>query len=153
MGNTESNVTSGVKKQADTSSVKVYQLVDLKGGGSLVEMTKKAQTNKNASAELDLKICELVAPFVYNGGEGKKIPIQEIVLERNKDRPPSKRVSYFGGPVEIVNYLACCFLCRSMFQKQTGQRSTVPLISITLCLMLHIVSSVFLTETPNLLNF
>lgn len=31
MGNTESNVTSGVKKQADTSSIKIYKLVGLKG--------------------------------------------------------------------------------------------------------------------------
>lgn len=31
MGNTESNVTSGVKKQAGTSQQKLYKLVDIKG--------------------------------------------------------------------------------------------------------------------------
>lgn len=31
MGNSESNVASGVKKQADTSNVQMYKLVDLKG--------------------------------------------------------------------------------------------------------------------------
>lgn len=31
MGNTESNVTSGVKKQAGTSTQLLYKLVDLKG--------------------------------------------------------------------------------------------------------------------------
>lgn len=31
MGNTESNVASGVKKQVDTSSLRIYNLVDLKG--------------------------------------------------------------------------------------------------------------------------
>ena len=31
MGNTESNVTSGVKKQTDTSSIQMYKLIDLKG--------------------------------------------------------------------------------------------------------------------------
>lgn len=31
MGNTESNVTSGVKKQAGTSSQKLYRFIDLKG--------------------------------------------------------------------------------------------------------------------------
>ena len=31
MGNTESNVTSAVKKQTDTSSILLYKLVDLKG--------------------------------------------------------------------------------------------------------------------------
>lgn len=31
MGNTESNVTSGVKKQAGTSTQKLYKFVDVKG--------------------------------------------------------------------------------------------------------------------------
>lgn len=38
MGNTESNVTSGVKKQAGVSTQKLYKLVNLKGGGLLVDM-------------------------------------------------------------------------------------------------------------------
>lgn len=31
MGNAESNVTSGVKKQTDAGSIVLYKLVDLKG--------------------------------------------------------------------------------------------------------------------------
>lgn len=31
MGNTESNVASGVKKQTDASSILMYKLIDLKG--------------------------------------------------------------------------------------------------------------------------
>lgn len=31
MGNTESNVASGVKKQTDASSILLYKLVDMKG--------------------------------------------------------------------------------------------------------------------------
>lgn len=41
MGNTESNVTSGVKKQAGVSTQKLYKLVNLKGGGLLVDMMSK----------------------------------------------------------------------------------------------------------------
>jgi len=37
MGNTESNVTSGVKKQTDTSSILLYKLVDLKGEREIIK--------------------------------------------------------------------------------------------------------------------
>lgn len=89
MGNTESNVTSGVKKQADTSSIQMYNLVDLKGGGLLVELMKKAAQMKNY-AELDEAIKTKVEPFLYNKGEGKLIPISQLVLMRNKERPRHK---------------------------------------------------------------
>lgn len=52
MGNTESNVTSGVKKQAGVSTQSLYKLVDLKGGGMLVDMMKRACQNKQF-AEID----------------------------------------------------------------------------------------------------
>lgn len=52
MGNTESNVTSGVKKQAGVSTQRLYKLVDLKGGGLLVDMMKRAAQNKQF-AEID----------------------------------------------------------------------------------------------------
>lgn len=46
MGNTESNVTSGVKKQAGVSTQKLYKFVNLKGGGLLVDMmSKKVEFN------------------------------------------------------------------------------------------------------------
>ncbi|KAI5702538.1 hypothetical protein M8J76_008663 [Diaphorina citri] len=89
MGNTESNVTSGVKKQADTSSIQMYNLVDLKGGGLLVELMKKAAQTKNY-AELDEAIKTKVEPFLYNKGEGKLIPVSQLVLMRNKERPRHK---------------------------------------------------------------
>lgn len=71
MGNTSSNVTSGVKKQAESSSCALYSLVDLKGtfhrkpktkefnddvfvilkgGGLLVELMKQASKTKDFSA-------------------------------------------------------------------------------------------------------
>lgn len=86
MGNTESNVAGGVKKQADTSSIQMYKLVDLKGGGLLVELMKKAAQNKNYS-ELDEAIKSKVEPFLFNNGEGKLIPVSQLVLMRNKERP------------------------------------------------------------------
>lgn len=52
MGNTESNVTSGVKKQAGVSTQPLYKLVNLKGGGLLVDMMKRACQNKQY-AEID----------------------------------------------------------------------------------------------------
>lgn len=52
MGNTESNVTSGVKKQAGVSTQQLYKLVNLKGGGLLVDMMKRAIANKQF-AEID----------------------------------------------------------------------------------------------------
>lgn len=66
MGNTESNVTSGVKKQAGVSTQRLYKLVDLKGGGMLVDMMKRACQSKQY-AEIDhaiktkvsVNICEI----------------------------------------------------------------------------------------------
>lgn len=49
MGNAESGVTSGIKKQTDAGSVKIYSLVDLKGGGDLVTMMKEATKNRDFS--------------------------------------------------------------------------------------------------------
>lgn len=89
MGNTESNVAGGVKKQADTSSIQMYKLVDLKGGGLLVELMKKAAQNKNYS-ELDEAIKLKVEPLLFNKGEGKLIPVSQLVLMRNKERPRHK---------------------------------------------------------------
>ena len=52
MGQAESNVTSGVKKQAGVSTQKLYKFVNLKGGGLLVDMMKRAINNKQF-AEID----------------------------------------------------------------------------------------------------
>uniref|UniRef100_A0A2A4JF08 Ion transport domain-containing protein n=1 Tax=Heliothis virescens TaxID=7102 RepID=A0A2A4JF08_HELVI len=89
MGNTESNVTSGVKKQAGTSQQKLYKLVDIKGGGLLVDMMKRALQNKQY-AEIDHAIKTKVEPFLYNKGKGRYIPISHLVLLRNKERPRHK---------------------------------------------------------------
>ncbi|XP_076364510.1 LOW QUALITY PROTEIN: transient receptor potential cation channel subfamily V member 5-like [Tachypleus tridentatus] len=96
MGNTNSNVTSGVKKQADTSSQKIYSLVAVSGGGELVTLMKEASRTRNY-AELDERIRELVEPFLYNKGEGRMVPIRELVMLRNQERPRHKQLSQQRG--------------------------------------------------------
>jgi hypothetical protein len=93
MGNTQGNVTSGVKKQSEgTASYTLYNLVDCKGGGILVELMKKAIKTKNYQ-ELEDTIKKEVTPYLYNGGAGRMVPIQELVMLRNVDRPPNKQVN------------------------------------------------------------
>lgn len=88
MGNT-AVVASGVKNQADNKAKALYQLVDLKGGGTLIESAKRAGWTKDYS-ELDQKILTEVPKFLYNNGEGKKIPIVDLVMIRNKERQKTK---------------------------------------------------------------
>ncbi|XP_017777075.1 PREDICTED: transient receptor potential cation channel subfamily V member 5 [Nicrophorus vespilloides] len=85
MGNTESNVTSGVKKQAGASVLEIYKLCDLKGGGLFVELMKRAAQNKQY-AEIDHAIKTKVEPLLYNKGEGRYLKISDLVLLRNKER-------------------------------------------------------------------
>ena len=44
-------VASGVKNQGNAKASKLYQLVDLKGGGELVELAKYAIWSKNFTGE------------------------------------------------------------------------------------------------------
>ncbi|XP_058834961.1 transient receptor potential cation channel subfamily V member 5 [Topomyia yanbarensis] len=91
MGNTESNVTSGVKKQAGVSTQELYKFVNLKGGGLLVDMMKRAIQNKQY-AEIDHALKTKVEPFLYNKGKGKYIPVAQLVLLRNRERPRHKQL-------------------------------------------------------------
>ncbi|EDS45718.1 TRP channel protein nanchung [Culex quinquefasciatus] len=91
MGNTESNVTSGVKKQAGVSTQALYKFVNLKGGGLLVDMMKRAIQNKQY-AEIDHAIKTKVEPFLYNKGKGKYIPVAQLVYLRNRERPRHKQL-------------------------------------------------------------
>lgn len=92
MGNT-SVVSSGVKAQGDSDTKKLYGLVDLKGGGELVELMKRARWTKNFK-DVDEMIKNDVKKYLYNDGEGKKIPIVDLIMARSKERQSSKpRVS------------------------------------------------------------
>ncbi|XP_048774114.2 transient receptor potential cation channel subfamily V member 5-like isoform X8 [Ostrea edulis] len=91
MGNKVSTVGDDVKRQGEGSGVDsraadVYKMVDLKGGGELVEMMKRARWTKNFK-EIDDTIQEKVKTFLYDGGRGKKVPISHIIEQRNKARP------------------------------------------------------------------
>ncbi|KAL5011500.1 hypothetical protein ScPMuIL_010051 [Solemya velum] len=81
MGNTEV-VADGVKAQGDSESCELYKLVDLKGGGQLIDMMKKARWTKNYQ-DVDEKIKNELIQYLYNGGKGKMIPISDLVMKRN----------------------------------------------------------------------
>lgn len=66
------------------------------GGGLFVDMMKRATQSKQF-AELDHAVRTKVEPYLYNKGKGKWIPIDKLVLLRNKDRPRHKMV-YTNGP-------------------------------------------------------
>ena len=86
MGNrSSSGVTSGVKDQAAGVTKELYYYIDLNGGGKLVELMKKANRTKNFD-ELQRYIKTHMEKFLYNGGNGKRVHIQEIVQVRAKDR-------------------------------------------------------------------
>lgn len=84
MGNTEV-VAEGVKAQGDSESCEMYKLVDLKGGGQLVDLMKKARWTKNYQ-DVDEKIKNDLKQYVYNEGRGKMIPISDLVMKRNNGK-------------------------------------------------------------------
>ena len=53
----------------------------------------KRATQTKQFAELDHAMRTKVEPFLYNKGKGKWIPIDKLVLLRNKDRPRHKMVT------------------------------------------------------------
>lgn len=52
---------------------------------------KRAVQSKHY-AEIDHAIKTKVEPFLYNKGKGRCIPISQLVLLRNKERPRHKQV-------------------------------------------------------------
>jgi len=88
MGNT-TVVASGVKQQGDSDTKRLYGLVDLKGGGELVELMKVARWTKNYK-DVDEKIRTEVVKYLYFNGEGTKIPIVELIMNRSKERQSHK---------------------------------------------------------------
>ncbi|KAI4465725.1 chromosome transmission fidelity factor 18 [Holotrichia oblita] len=68
---------------------KLILLQTITRGGLLVELMKRAAQNKQY-AEIDHAIKSKIEPFLYNKGQGMYIPISQLVLLRNKDRPRHK---------------------------------------------------------------
>ena len=89
-----------MKRQAEGGVVPLYQLVNLNGeqssgdlgfqlgfsgGGYLYELMKKCSQIRNFK-ELDEALELKMKPFLYNEGEGKKVPIAQLIFMRNLDR-------------------------------------------------------------------
>ncbi|XP_076436751.1 transient receptor potential cation channel subfamily V member 5-like isoform X2 [Babylonia areolata] len=93
MGNRPSTVVaSGVKAQGDVAAKELYTLVALGDGGELVTLTKQAMMTRNYT-HLDQAMQTRVKPYLFNGGEGKKVPIADLVQIRNRDREKSIKIS------------------------------------------------------------
>ncbi|CAD5125665.1 DgyrCDS13866 [Dimorphilus gyrociliatus] len=87
MGSTNTKVTSGVKAQAAGITFDLYSLVNVKGGGELIDLMKDANKSRNYK-ELDRRIIEGVKPFLYNEGRGKIVDIREILAYRSCKASP-----------------------------------------------------------------
>lgn len=77
-------VTSGVKEQAAGDTKHMYKFLDLKGGGELVDLMKKANRTKNYK-ELDERIRDGLKQFLYCE-EGKIVHIREVIQARCRER-------------------------------------------------------------------
>jgi hypothetical protein len=79
MGNKlHSNVADAVKAQA-AGETPIYKFINLKGGGDLVELMKKAVRTKNYR-ELDERIRDGFKPFLYHDGQGRSDYVICIIL-------------------------------------------------------------------------
>ena len=57
----------------------------------MIPITKRAMVKKDYK-ELDETLKAKLPPYLYNEGEGKKVPIAQLTMLRNRDRAPSKQV-------------------------------------------------------------
>nr|XP_012147390.1 PREDICTED: transient receptor potential cation channel subfamily V member 5 isoform X1 [Megachile rotundata] len=87
--NTHDNVGKLNRKTELDKPTLFHNAGDYKSGGLLVDMMKRATQTKQY-AELDHALRTKVEPYLYNKGKGKWIPIEKLVLLRNKDRPKHK---------------------------------------------------------------
>ena len=73
MGNVHTDVTNNVKAQAyGTHDSETYKLLDVNGGGELIELMKDPLLNKNSS-RLDSAIRKKVINCMYNDGLGADV--------------------------------------------------------------------------------
>ena len=82
-----------VIQQAQKGSNELYEYVDVKGGGRLVEAFRRARARKNV-AEVEELIDAFGSKFLYNNGAGKEVDVAELVQWRHQSREvqlPSKK--------------------------------------------------------------
>ena len=73
-----------VIKQTEKTSHEFYELADLANGGRLVQAYRRAQSTKDFSEVNDL--IEGLQKFLYQNGEGKKVPVSDLIVKRRKTR-------------------------------------------------------------------
>ncbi|ULT96631.1 hypothetical protein L5515_011986 [Caenorhabditis briggsae] len=82
---TQSSMNNFVGMGRLREDMKIYQLVDMHGGGELLPWLRYAITSSDTSfidAYLETKVKE----FLYNQGKGKLVTVTELVKLRNKER-------------------------------------------------------------------
>ncbi|CAF0818866.1 unnamed protein product [Rotaria sp. Silwood1] len=101
MGNTTSEVASGVKAQINSGGQgpELYRFVDMTGGGEFVEVMRVANRTKDYT-QIDALIREHIPRFLYNDGEGKLVTISEIVRRRNNTFTKVKNIVSTAKPLE-----------------------------------------------------
>ncbi|XP_074641499.1 transient receptor potential cation channel subfamily V member 5-like isoform X2 [Tubulanus polymorphus] len=90
MGATNSHIKTNVKQQTVAESRPLYKLVNLEGGGELIDLAKTAIASKDLT-KLDHAIKQKVQPYLYYGGKGRLIEKTELVTRRRSER--SKLIS------------------------------------------------------------
>ncbi|CAF0992320.1 unnamed protein product [Rotaria sordida] len=101
MGNTTSEVASGVKAQINSGGQgpELYRFVDMTGGGEFIEVMRVANRTKDYT-HIDALIREHIPRFLYNDGEGKLVTISEIVRRRNNTFTKVKNIVTTAKPLE-----------------------------------------------------
>ncbi|CAF4284971.1 unnamed protein product [Rotaria socialis] len=101
MGNTTSEVSSGVKAQINSGGQgpELYRFVDMTGGGEFIEVMRVANRTKDYT-QIDAMIREHIPRFLYNEGEGKLVTISEIVRRRNNTFSKVKSIVSTAKPNE-----------------------------------------------------
>ena len=76
MGNTSSDVNDGVKAQAGgEGGPEIYNIINLNGGGILVNLWKEATLTKNYN-DVDRYIIDELPNWMYNNGQGEYVNIK-----------------------------------------------------------------------------
>lgn len=87
MGNTNSNVSSGVKDQAAGGGGGLYKYINLTGGGEIVELMKIASKTKDFK-EVDQLIVDGLKQFMYNeDGASIIVHVSKIVTAKRRMNP------------------------------------------------------------------
>ncbi|CAG9536206.1 unnamed protein product [Cercopithifilaria johnstoni] len=85
MGNRESSTKEEDGKTKTNDQPRLYQYVDIHGGGDLIPLMWQAK-NSNDFSEINELIYSKIKNFMYNSGKGKMVAVSELVKIRNKER-------------------------------------------------------------------